>query len=369
MLYEFVETYREAIIAKTRVKVSTRPWPPASTAELENGLPIFLDQLSETLRWENSATPFSHHAIGDSATRHGRDLLALGFTVSQVVHDYGDICQAITEVAVEQRAPITTAEFHILNRCLDTAIADAVTEHARITATSRSADELERMGQVTHEIRNMLNTALLAFDVVKRGTVGVNGNTGAVLGRSLTALRDLVESTLSDIRTAASHQRPEIVSVSLLLNDIAVAARLQAEYNGLQFTVEPIDPGLWVNVDQQLLASAVTNLLSNAFKYTPRGGDVIMRVRAIEGRVAIEIEDTCGGIPESAGDLFQPFGERRAKDRTGLGLGLSIARRAVRTQGGDIEVRNTPGKGCTFVIVLPAATVPVVSDVVGEPAS
>src|SRR3954468_11343693 len=211
VLYEFVTTHREAIIAKTRIKVSTRPWPPASTAELENGLPIFLTQLSETLRWENSDTPFSERAIGDSATRHGRDLLALGFTVSHVVHDYGDICQAITELAVDQHAPITTKEFHILNRCLDTAIADAVTEHARITAASRSADELERMGQVTHEIRNMLNTALLAFDVVKRGTVGVNGNTGAVLGHSLTALRELVESTPSDIRTAASHQRPELV--------------------------------------------------------------------------------------------------------------------------------------------------------------
>jgi hypothetical protein len=63
---------------------------------------------------------------------NGRDLLALGFTVSQVVHDYGDIWQAITELAVEQNAPITTDEFHVLNRCLDTVIADAVTEHARI---------------------------------------------------------------------------------------------------------------------------------------------------------------------------------------------------------------------------------------------
>ena len=368
MLYEFVKTYREAIIAKTRVRVSTRPWPPASTAELENGLPIFLDQLSETLRWEHTATPFSHDAIGDSATRHGRDLLALGFTVSQVVHDYGDICQAITELAVEQHAPITTEEFHILNRCLDTAIADAVTEHARITAASKSAEELERMGRVTHEIRNMLTTAVLAFEAVKRGTVGVNGSTGAVLGRSLTALRDLVESTLSDIRTAASHQRPEMVSVSVLLNDIAAAARLQAEYDGLQFTMKPIDPGLWVKVDQQLLASAVTNLLSNAFKYTPRGGDVIMAVRAADGLVAIEIEDMCGGLPETGGDLFQPFGERRAKNRTGLGLGLSIARKAVRAQGGDIDVRNTPGKGCTFVITIPAAE-RVVLDLTAEPAS
>jgi signal transduction histidine kinase len=103
------------------------------------------------------------------------------------------------------------------------------------------------------------------------------------------------------------------------------------------------------------LQSAVTNLLSNAFKYTRAGGRVTLRARATEGRVAIEVEDACGGIPESKSDLFQPFGEQRAKNRTGLGLGLSIARKAVRAQGGDIEVRNIPGKGCTFVIGVPAA--------------
>jgi signal transduction histidine kinase len=355
MLYEFVDTYREQIIAKTRVKVSSRPWPPASTSELENGLPMFLDQLAETLRWEGTDTPVPGGLIGESATRHGRDLLRLGFTVSQVVHDYGDICQAITELALEQRAPITTDEFRVLNRCLDVAIADAVTEHARITAESRSADELERMGQLTHEMRNTLHTALLAFDAVKRGTVGVNGNTGAVLGRSLAALRDLVDSTLSDIRTAASHHRPEQVAVALLLNDIAATAHLQADYHGVRFSMEPIDPGLWVDVDAQLLSSAVTNLLSNAFKYTLRGGQVIMRAHATGDRVLIEVADMCGGIPPGTGDLFEPFGERRAKNRTGLGLGLAIARRAVRAQGGEIEVHNTPGQGCTFVIQLPAA--------------
>ena len=204
---------------------------------------------------------------------------------------------------------------------------------------------------------------------MKRGTVGVNGNTGAVLGRSLIAMRDLVDSTLSDIRTAASHQRPEVVAVSLLLSDIAAGAHLQAEYNGLQFSVEPIDPGLSVKVDQQLLASAVTNLLSNAFKYTPRGGQVVMRARAEGTRVTIEVEDSCGGIPDGTGDLFQPFGARRAQNRTGLGLGLSIARKAVRVQGGDIEVRNTPGKGCTFVIEVPAAAEAGVPGAMSQPAS
>ena len=105
--------------------------------------------------------------------------------MSQVVYHYGDICQAVTEVAAGHRAPITVNEFHILNRCLDTAIAEAVTEHARITAESSVTQEVERMGQLAHDIRDGLNTALIAFNVVKGGSVSITGNTGAVLGRSL----------------------------------------------------------------------------------------------------------------------------------------------------------------------------------------
>jgi signal transduction histidine kinase len=98
------------------------------------------------------------------------------------------------------------------------------------------------------------------------------------------------------------------------------------------------------------------NLLHNAFKNTPAGGTVILRVRPQGDRLLIEIKDECGGIPESKGDLFQPFGERRGRDRSGLGLGLSIARQAVRAHSGDIRIRNMPGKGCVFTIDLPLAT-------------
>jgi len=74
--------------------------------------------------------------------RHGAELFAAGFTLSQVVHDYGDICQAITALAEECRAAVTVLEeFPLLNRCLDAAIAAAVTEHARITALQRTAHE------------------------------------------------------------------------------------------------------------------------------------------------------------------------------------------------------------------------------------
>lgn len=356
MFYEFITLNRDLIIGKTREKVSTRPWPPASTVELENGVPLFLTQLAETLRLESTAAPFSSEAIGISATRHGGELLALGFTVSQVVHDYGDICQAITEVATEQNAPITPDEFHTLNRCLDTAIADAVTEHARLTAASQLSDELERIGRLMHEVRNSLNTSLIAFDVLKRGTVGVGGSTGGVLGRSLVKMRSLVDSTLADIRTAASHHRPENVSILTFLSEVEIAARLHADYSGLTLIIDPIAPTLTARVDAQLLESALMNLLTNGFKYTRAGGSVTLRAGEHAGKVRIEVEDQCGGLPEAKGDPFRPFGDRRGKDRTGLGLGLSIARNAVRAQNGDVTVRNVPGQGCVFTIEVPLGT-------------
>jgi len=355
MLHEFITAYRDAIIARTREKLTDRPWPLASTSELEHGVPLFLTQLSETLRWETTPTPFSKNAIGASAVMHGRALRAMGFNVSQVVHDYGDICQAITEVAVEQSLPITIEEFHTLNRCLDAAIAGAVTEHARISAESRSTEEIERSGRLAHEIRDILQTAVLAFHTLKRGTVAINGSTGTVLGRSLMSLRDLVDSTLSDIRMDANIQRSERVPVGAFLSEIEVAGNLHAEYRGLQFAIEEVDPRLAVTGDSQLLVSAVMNLLNNAFKYTRAGGRVVVRALRHDGHVRIEVEDECGGIPDTTDDPFKPFADRRREDRTGLGLGLSIARRAVRLQGGDIHFRNLPGHGCMFVIEVPLA--------------
>ena len=359
MLYEFVTTYRDAIIDLAREKLTARPWPPASPEELENGVPLFLTQLSDKLRSESAGEAHSQGAIGAGATKHGRDLLALGFTVSQVVHDYGDICQAITELAIAQNAPITTDEFKTLNACLDTAIAEAVTEHARITAQSRSHEESERAGHVAHETRDLLDTAIFAFQALKRGTVAINGSTGAVLGRSLMGMRDLVHSTLSEIRLAANLQRRERVEIVPFLNDICATGKLHAESRGLELVLEPGDPAWAVSADPQLLGSAVTNLLNNAFKFTPAGKRVVLRARLnADERLLIEVEDECGGIPDGAGDPFQSFGERRGKDQTGLGLGLSIARKAVRAQGGDIHIHNMPGKGCVFAIEMALAADP-----------
>ena len=355
MLHEFLTRYRDDIVARAAHRASGRVPPSLPCQEIEHGVPMFLTQLTETLRLEGTPAPFSGDSVGASAAKHGEELLAAGFSVGQVVHDYGDVCQAITEIAVEQHAPITVEEFHTLNRCIDSAIAEAVSAHARLSAAKRSNEELERVGGAAHELRDLLNSALLAFDVLKRGTVAVNGSTGAVLDRSLTGLRDVIGRTLSDVRLAAGQQRHDRLNVATLVGEIAATARLHSEYRDIRFTVLPVDTALEVNGDALLLTSAVMNLLLNGFKSTPAGGSVLLEAHADGDHLLIDVQDECGGMAASQKDPFRPFGERRGSDRSGLGLGLSIAHESVRAHGGDIRVRNIPGEGCVFTVDLPLA--------------
>jgi len=360
-LHEFVSTNSAELIERMRARVAVRPWPPASTRELENGIPLFLDQLSETLRQETTRqettqAPLSAEAIGSSAAKHGRELLGMGFTVSQVVHDYGDVCQAITELAVERNAPISAEEFHTLNRCIDDAIAEAVTEYGRLKERATAHLEAERMGQLAHELRNGLQTALLSFQVLKAGTVGIAGSTGAVLGRSLVGLSEIIDAALAEVRLSSTEPRRRRVSLLDFVDEVAIAANLHAEYRGVQLVVTPVDPALALNVDPQLLALALMNLLHNGFKYSRPGGRVTLRTRGEGGRVFIEVEDECGGRKGAEADLYAPFGKRLGGDRSGLGLGLSISLKAVTANGGEIHDRNLPGKGCIFTIELPQSS-------------
>jgi hypothetical protein len=133
---EFVAANCAAIIADT-TEAAHRRLSPIASGLVENGVPRFLNQLSQALLFDEkggSTRDLHAVAIGESAARYGGELLALGFSVSQVVHAYGDICQAITKIALAQDVPISVAEFQILNRSLDDAIAGALTEHARLTA-------------------------------------------------------------------------------------------------------------------------------------------------------------------------------------------------------------------------------------------
>lgn len=344
VLHEFIAANRIEIIARCRAKIAARLAPRPTDDEIEYGVPLFLDQLGDTLRLASSPQP----DIGRSAAEHGKELRQRGFTIAQVVQDYGGICQSITELAVETAAPITTEEFQTLNLCLDVAIAGAVTEYGRL----REHEGSERLGVLAHELRNLLNSAVLSYDMLKTGSVGIGGSTGAVLARSLAGLRNLVDRELAEVRLGAGVHYREAIVVREFIEDVEVAATMEANARDLQFSVLSVPKDVTVHADRQILASVVGNLLQNAFKFTRPRSHVLLRAHTNDDRVLIDVQDQCGGLPPGrAEELFRPF-QQQASDRTGLGLGLGICARGAQVNGGEIRVVNDAGTGCTFTLDL-----------------
>jgi signal transduction histidine kinase len=369
MLHSFLKDNRSELIELCRAKVSKRMAPRASPAEVVHGVPLFLDQLTDMLAHEDRdpvrpapapgspSTP-AEMGIESGATRHGGELLRQDFTIDQVVHAYGDLCQSITELAVEQAAPITVHEFGMLNIRLDNAIAGAVTEFARqreLVYKGEGALAMnERLGVLAHEMRNLLNTSILAIAAIKGGSVGFGGATSAALDRSLLGMSAVIDRTLAEVRLdAGTHPPLETIEVGPFIAEVTVAASLEATQRGCGLSVLAVEPGMFVQADRHMLASAVSNLLQNAFKFTRPNTTVLLHAHSSKGRVLIEVEDECGGLPQGAKEqLFRPF-QQHGADRSGVGLGLPLSRASIQSFGGTLSVRDVPGRGCVFTIDLP----------------
>ena len=369
-MHEFLRNNRDELVARCKHKVAKRARRAATEQQLANGIPLFLDQLMRTLEAEEAneddesmrisgASGGDSQALsemGVSAAAHGKQLLSLGFSVDQVVHDYGDLCQAITDLAFERDAPFTIDEFRTLNRCLDNAIADAVTEFSfqRDSAIAREHDAAanERLGFLVHELRNALGTAVMSVSALEAAHMTVGGATGAVLKRSHASLKVLIDRALDEVRSGMPDETTTF-PVDAFVSDAGDAARLGAQSAGVLFSVRSVDPTLAIRGNRDLLLAALGNILQNAFKFTRPHSEVTLKAYAFGEHVLIDVVDHCGGLPAgSAEKIFTPF-KQRSDDKSGLGLGLSIARNSVVSDSGTLAVRDVPGTGCVFTISLP----------------
>jgi signal transduction histidine kinase len=358
MLYEFLKKYEKPILLLATKKTLGISEDLPSSSELEKGLPIFYQDLIEVLKkgptHEVRALGTNDLSKGEAAA-HGKESKRLGYTISQVVHGYGALCQAVTEYAQEKNLLISSAEFHELNLCLDIAIAQAVTQFENIGREDTHQEEVFRLGELAHELRNTLTSAILAHQMISKGTVGVGGNTSQVLTRAHERMRDLIDRSLSEVRLeSAPKLHLQKIQVVELVSDVEVTSIAEANSRGLTLSVD-VDPNLEVNADRQLIVSALANLVQNAIKFTKPKGKIWLRGKKVEDRVILEVEDQCGGLPEGKSEeLFQPY-TQKGKDKSGVGLGLTISKRAIALNGGTLFVRNLPGKGCIFSITLPQA--------------
>jgi diguanylate cyclase (GGDEF)-like protein len=171
--------------------VANRSSPKLARQELAHGIPVFLDQVAKTLATEQrlpvgqgelvSSSPGRlGSALGATATLHGQDLFEQGFSVEQVIRDYGDVCQAVTSLAAEVGAPISASEFRTFNRCLDDAIAGAVSEYSQrkdsqttsldTTTTTRGIEDLQQLETELTESKIALADATAALSTAQQHT-------------------------------------------------------------------------------------------------------------------------------------------------------------------------------------------------------
>ncbi len=198
VLESFIDDNNAEILARVRKRASARTGK-AAVDDYRSGIPVFLEQLGVALRLADQTDRIDHEEIRKSAAQHGEDLLRSGIDIQEVVHVYGDVCQTLTELAVEANAPIPTAEFRVMNLCLDDAIAQAVTQFSQDRERGRGLEGERRAADtlVAHQMLALLASARMSFEIIKRGQVAPRGATAQILERNLARLSAAVEGMLA----------------------------------------------------------------------------------------------------------------------------------------------------------------------------
>jgi signal transduction histidine kinase len=317
-----------------------------------SGWSLFYDELIEVLLDGQTVS-----VAEPTENTEPKDYVKLGYTISDVVQSYNIVSQSIVEAAKLLNYHLSAIERARLTVSFDKAIAIAVTEFDRAKSVASQRKETERLGFLAHELRNSLQSATIAMQLIESGSVGTNSSTGSLLQTSLQRMAELIDTALTEVRLRVEPTTLiEAVRLAHVIGEVQVTAAFQARLRQISLVTEGINE-LEVLVDRQLLVSALANLLQNALKFSHARSTVIIRGRHEDGRVLIEIEDECGGMPEgSAERIFAPF-VQQSTDRSGVGLGLAISRTAIERCRGILSVRNLPGKGCVFAIDLPGRVI------------
>lgn len=245
------------------------------------------------------------------------------------------------------------------NLLLDARIRGVVVTLRDISARLE-ADRLksEFIAAVSHELRTPLAVILGLAELLREEVGEEHQESVELIQEAAFRLKTMVDNLLDTSRLEAGrfevNRRP--VQLRPLLLDLARSFQGVARLSGVAFRVEVEELPL-LELDPDRILQVVGNLLSNAFKFTPRGGEVVLRAWPGEEGVVLEVRDTGPGIPrEDLPKLFQRYARaRNAKTRgvAGTGLGLFISRHIVEAHGGRIEVESEEGRGSAFRVILP----------------
>jgi PAS domain S-box-containing protein len=219
----------------------------------------------------------------------------------------------------------------------------------------------EFLAMLSHELRNPLAPILNAVQLLQRQKAGNSAQqkAQAIIERQVAQLRYLVDDLLDVSRAITGRIQliREQIAVSSVVERALETVRPLIDQRKHELTVSLPPNPIWLHADAARLEQVVTNLLTNAVKYTGEGGHIALSVQQADDKVELRVRDTGPGItPGLLPHVFELFTQgERSSDRTqgGLGIGLALAKRLVEMHDGSISVTSTLGRGSEFVVSLP----------------
>jgi len=362
-LADFIEAEREHISQRWADQLFATTAPASLDREdVIDSLREFLDEIATGLRREAGLHQHSHATLPSAIAKgHGKQRFGMGYEIAAMIREYGTLRDVLFQVIEEGGLSPNVREMRVLSKYITSAIADAATQHALERDEEIRKQTARHISFLAHELRNPLASARLALSLLERKGLLPRDRSVEAIGRSLQRVNDLIDTALMEIRLRAMPEPQwEPVALAELFRELTEESAVDLDIKGLQVKIES-PAGLSLKADRKLLHSALSNLLRNAVKFSREGGTIFLRAR--DGgtrRVAMDVEDECGGLPEGRlQSLFDPF-VQVGKDRSGFGLGLAIARQAAEAHGGELRVHDLPGKGCVFVLDIPTDPSPPV---------
>ena len=231
---------------------------------------------------------------------------------------------------------------------------------ARRTAELLSKAREDVLGVVAHDLRNPLNLVSMTTQLLMEPdlTPERRQSTYAISARAVERMNHLIGDLLDVVRMEAGHLTLNIgpTDVPTLMTETMEAFQQRAAEQGISLVLNPQPPNVIVQADEERVLQLIDNLVGNALKFTPKGGEVRVGAAVDDNELQVTVADTGPGITEEqSARLFDRFWQARGTDRRGLGLGLPIAKGIAEAHGGRLWVESIVGSGSTFHFAMPLA--------------
>jgi signal transduction histidine kinase len=276
--------------------------------------------------------------------------------IEEIVHEYWLLVSTIRDWLEETGATPTFEEYTYLFHAVFELVAESVRRYSAFAAEEVRRQRAEYVAGIAHQMRGPLSVLTMGLSALEVAPGQENRHLLASLQRNANRLASQVTAVirLERYKEEEVPVHPETIYPAEFIDDLVFDVQEEAASKHVALEVHA-NHAAKMEVDPELLADALGNLIQNAVKYTDEGS-IRVEMEEVDQVVEFRVTDTGPGIDrERQASLFKPVHSAR---RGGLGLGLAVARRSVKAQGGDIGVKSTPGKGSTFWFRLPKAVHP-----------